>query len=148
MIRDCRAGWRDHCSSCGLWWFVRGHVLTKRWGIAGCYRMPMVHKVQRENSELTTVMMHRIHWCQEITKHPRREFDGWLVGGNRKALGSGQGQIYRGTVREMGTEKMKGAKGAKGNAALYMRNAPALHTPSKLQCSVVEASNDLQTATK
>ena len=54
----------------------------------------------------------------------------------------------------MGTEKMRGAKGAegakgaKGNAALYMRNAPALHMPSKLQCSVVEASNDLQTATK
>lgn len=112
-------------------------------------------KEKTPNFILTTVMMHRIHWCQEITKHPRREFDGWLVGGNRKALGSGQGQIYsRGTVREMGTEKMKGAKGAegakgaKGNAALYMRNAPALHMPSKLQCSVVEASNDLQTATK
>ena len=47
-----------------------------------------------------------------------------------------------------GAKGAEGAKGAKGNAALYMRNAPALHMPSKLQCSVVEASNDLQTATK
>ena len=79
----------------------------------------------------------------------------WLAS-RRQSQGPGQrsGADSRGTVREMGTEKMKGAtgaegaKGVKGNAALYMRNAPALHMPSKLQCSVVEASNDLQTATK